>query len=135
MDIKPKSVKWEVNLFSPGRMFDTVRCIKDRLGAFCQKTSIGGVWSQAEQALHLNILELRAAKFVILTFCRQEGFRSPCANEKSSTISSFGKNGRYKKPAHDSGDKGNMRILFSQSDDTYWRIPAADFKYQGKQGF
>ena len=40
--------------------------------AFCQKTSVGGVWSQAEQALHINILELRAAKFVILTFCRYQ---------------------------------------------------------------
>ena len=39
-------------------------------GTFCQKTSIGGVWSQTEQVLHINILELRAAKFMILTFCR-----------------------------------------------------------------
>ena len=39
-------------------------------GAFCQNTSIGGVWSEAEQALHINILELRAGKFAILTFCR-----------------------------------------------------------------
>ena len=41
---------------SPGRTFDTTRSIKDRLGAFCQKASIGGVWSQAEQVLHINIL-------------------------------------------------------------------------------
>ena len=40
-------------------------------GAFCHKTSIG-VWSQAEQALHINILELWAAKFVILTFTRDK---------------------------------------------------------------
>ena len=41
-------------------------------GTFCQKTSIGGVWSQAEQALHINILELRAATFVILSFSRDK---------------------------------------------------------------
>ena len=73
VDIKPNTVKWEVNNFSPGRAFSTVRCIKDRLGGGgggCQKTSTGGVWSQAEQTLHINILELRAAKFAILTFCR-----------------------------------------------------------------
>ena len=70
MDIKPRTVKWEVSNFSPGRTFDTVRCIKGRLGAFHQKTSIGGVWSQAEQALDINILELREAKFALLTFCR-----------------------------------------------------------------
>ena len=68
VDITPKTVKWEVSNFSPSRNFDTVSCLKDRLGAFCQKTSMGGVWSQ--QALHINILELRAAKFVILIFCR-----------------------------------------------------------------
>ena len=39
-------------------------------GDFCQKIPIGGEWHQAEQALHINILELRAAKFVILIFCR-----------------------------------------------------------------
>ena len=30
----------------------------------------GGVWSQAEQALHINILELKASRFVILIFCK-----------------------------------------------------------------
>ena len=34
----------------------------------------------------------------------------------SSSISLFGKNGRYKKSTRDSGDKGHMRILFIQSD-------------------
>ena len=29
-----------------------------------------GVWSQAEQALHINILELKAPKFAILIFCK-----------------------------------------------------------------
>ena len=37
VDIKPKSVKWEVSSSSPGRTIDKVRCIKDRLGAFCQR--------------------------------------------------------------------------------------------------
>ena len=31
VDIKLNTVKWEVNNFSPGRTFSTVRCIKDRL--------------------------------------------------------------------------------------------------------
>ena len=103
-------------------------------GAFCQKTSIGGVWSQAEQALRINILEVRAAKFAI-NFVNTKGPSSPCANGQSSSISLFGKNGRKKNPTHDSGDKGNMGILFKQSDHTYCRIPAGDFKYQGRQGF
>ena len=56
VDIKPKTVKWEVSKVPPGQTFDTARCMKDRFGGFCQKTSIGGVWSQAEQ--HINILEI-----------------------------------------------------------------------------
>ena len=36
--------------------------MKDRLAGFLN-TSLGGVWCQAEQALHINILDLRAAKF------------------------------------------------------------------------
>ena len=47
----------------------------------------------------------------------------------------FGKNRRGKLPAHDSGGKGNMRILLSQSDQIYCRTPAGDFKYQDRQGF
>ena len=70
MNIKPKSV---ISNLSPGRTFDIVRCIKDMLGAFFEKTSIG-VWSQVEHALHINILELRAAKFVILSFCRYQKY-------------------------------------------------------------
>lgn len=65
MDFKPKSV----NNFLPGRAFYIVRCIKEGWEGFCQNASIGGVWSQAKQALHINILELRAAKFAILKFC------------------------------------------------------------------
>ena len=45
--------------------------LKTGWGSFSQKSSIA-VWSQAEQALHINILQLRAAKFVILTFCRSK---------------------------------------------------------------
>ena len=34
MDIKPKTVKWEVSNFSQDKTFDTLRCINDRLGGF-----------------------------------------------------------------------------------------------------
>ena len=34
MDIKHRTVKWEVINFSLGRTFDTVRCVKDMFGGF-----------------------------------------------------------------------------------------------------
>ena len=53
----------------------------------------------------------------------------------SSINSLLGKNGRYKKPTHDSGSKRNMRNLFIQSGHTYFGIAAGDFKYQCRQRF
>ena len=62
MNIKPKTAKWEVSNFLPGTNFDAVRS-----GGFLSEDINRRRWSQAEQVLHINILELRAAKF---TFCR-----------------------------------------------------------------
>ena len=45
-------------------------------------------------------------------------YSSPCTNAQLSSIILFDKNGRDKKPSHDSGDKRNRAILFSQSDPT-----------------
>ena len=95
--------------------------------AFYKKTSIAGVWSQAEQALHINILGLRAEKFAILTFS--------IYNKELAALAYLVKMGRTAAPTHDSGGKENMVIFFSQSDHTYCGIPAKDFKYQGRQGF
>ena len=116
--------------FSPSITFDTVRCMKDRFTDFL-KTSLGGAWCQAGQALHINILELRAAKFAILLFSKYK--QSMWKWKIIRSFSLFGKNGRDKKPTHDSGGKGNMRIFFSQSDHIYCRIPARGFKYHSRQ--
>ena len=48
----------------------------------------------------------------------QKGSSSLCANGQSSSIRLFGKNGRNKKPTHESEGNGNIRILFNQSDHT-----------------
>ena len=54
---------------------------------------------------------------------------------QSCSINLFGKNGKNKKPTHDSRGNRNMGILFSQSDPTYCRIPAGTYKYQERRGF
>ena len=102
--------------------------LKTVWGSFSQKSSIA-VWSQPEQALHINIIQLRAAKFVILTFCRSKknlGFHVQMDYQALAYLVKM----RDKKPTHDSGGKRNMGIWFSQSDYT---IPVGDFKYQGRQ--
>ena len=136
VDIKHKTVKWKVINFSPGRNLDTVRCIKDRLGGFLSEeiNRKSMVSSRTGTAYKYNRTGgSKICDTYILQI--QKGSSSSCANRRSSSISLFGKNGREKKPTNDSGGKGNMGILFTQSDHTYCRIPAGDFKYQGRQGF
>ena len=43
---------------------------KEGWGAYCQGERAGGPWTQEESKLHINILELKAAKLAILTFTR-----------------------------------------------------------------
>ena len=67
---------------------------------------------------------------MILTFCRYKNDLAVHVqmNNQAALVYLVKMGGK-------SGDKGNMGILFSQSDHTYCRIPARDFKYQGRQGF
>ena len=59
----------------------------------------------------------------------QKGSSSQFAIGKWTNISLFCKNGRDKKRTQGSG------IFFSQSDHTYCKISAGDFRYQDRQGF
>ena len=136
VDIKAKTVKWEVSNFSPGRTFDTVRCMKDRLGGFLSEDISRRSMVSSRTCTTYKYTRIEGSKICDTYILQiQKGSSSPCANGQSGSISLFGKNERDKKPTHDSGGKGNMGILFTQSDPTYCRIPAGDFKYQGRQGF
>ena len=136
MDIKPMSIKWEVSNFSPGRSFDKGRCIKDRLGGFLSKDINRRSIVSSRTGSTYKYTRTEGSKICnnyILQIPKRSS--SSCANGQSRNIRLFGKNGRDKKPSNGSADKGNIGILFSQSDHTYCRIPARDLKYQGKQGF
>ena len=131
MDIKPKTVKWEVSNFSPGQTFDTIRCIKDRLGDFLSKNINRRSMVSNRTGATYKYTRTEGSKIYDTYILQiQKGSNSPCANGQSSGISLFGKNGRGKKPTHDSGGKENMGILFNQSHYTYCIIPAGDFKYK-----
>ena len=127
VDIKPKTFNSEISNFSPGRTFDTVRCIKDRLGGFLSedinRTSI--VSSRTETAYKYTGIEgSKICDTYILQI--QIGSSSPCANGQSS--SSLVYLVKVGETYHDSGNQTNMRIFFSQSDHTSCRIPARDSK-------
>ena len=47
---------------------DKIGCIKGRLGAYCQGERTGGPWFEEDRKLHINVLELKEAKFAILAF-------------------------------------------------------------------
>ena len=136
VDITPKTVKWEVSNFSPSRNFDTVSCLKDRLGGSLSEDINGRSMVLSRTGTAYKYTRTEGSKICDTYILQiQKGSSSPCTNGQSSSISLFGKNGRDKKPTHNSGDKGDMGILFSQSGHTYCRIPAREFKYQDRQGF
>ena len=124
MDFKPKAVKYEVNILRPGRAFDTVRHIDDKLvgffsydisreelfsprtGAACKYTRTDG-----SKICNTNVLQI------------QKRSSSPCTKGKSSSISLFSKSGGEegddKKSTYGTGGERNMRTLFSQLYHTY----------------
>ena len=80
-------------------------------------------WSQAEQALDTNIVELRPAKFMIFTFSRyKKDLVAHVRMEKKSSISLFGNNG------------GTRNLLMIQEAKEIWELCFAFFKYKGRQG-
>ena len=126
---------WIVNLssdvidFSPGITFKIARCIQDRLRGFLseyinRRSIVSSRTSSTYKYTGKESSKIRDT-FILQ---KQKGSSSPCTYGQSSSISLFGKNGRDKKRTHDSGDKWNMGILFSQSNYSYCRIPVGDFK-------
>ena len=45
-------------------------------GAVCQGIRTGGPWSKKEQEYHINLLQLLAIKFALLTFSKMMNFKS-----------------------------------------------------------
>ena len=97
MDTKPKNVKWEVSNFSPGRTFDTARCIKDRLGGFLVEDINRRSKVSSRRGTAYKDTRTAGSKICDTYILQiQKGSNSPCANAQSSSISLFGKNGRDK---------------------------------------
>ena len=70
MNEKLKTLQWEENS-STGTLYDhSNRCLNKRLGAYCKGVSTGGKWSKEEKHFYINVLELLALKFAILTFTK-----------------------------------------------------------------
>ena len=46
------------------------RCFFGRLGVYCQGQKTVWIWTSQKKNDHINVLELRAVKYAILTFCR-----------------------------------------------------------------
>lgn len=136
VDIKPKSVKREVYNFSQSRTYDTVRCIKNRVGSILPKDINRGCMVTEGTSLTHQCPGIKSSKVCHPNILQvQEGSSSPLTNGQPSSISLFGENGGNKKFSYDSRSKGNMGILYGQSDHTYCRVPPWDFKYQSRQSF
>ena len=58
--------------------------------ATCQGISTGGPWSEEEQKVHINILELKAVHLAILTFAK---FQDTCPDGQQNSFELPGKDG------------------------------------------
>ena len=59
-------------LWKPPQLLIRSDASKEGWGAYCQGKRTGGPWSERERDLHINLLELKAANFAILTFTQNK---------------------------------------------------------------
>ena len=106
MDIKPKSVKWEVCNFLSDGTFDTVRCIKEKLVAFLSEdiNRRGMILSNISSGYKYTTSEGGNIYYAYILKI-QKGCSGSCVNGQSNIISLFGKNGKDKKPMIQEGNK------------------------------
>ena len=58
-------------------------------GAVCQGRRTGGPWSKKEQEYHINLLQLLAIKFALLTFSKMMNFKSVHIQVHNQTALSY----------------------------------------------
>ena len=68
MNGKLESLQWDKNSATRTPYDHSDRCLDKRLEAYCKGVSTEGECSKEEKHFHINILELLALKFAILTF-------------------------------------------------------------------
>ena len=69
---KFKIKQWKITKANGAIFSDTNRSFKIRLASLLQQDVSWGKWSEKEENLHINFLELIAAKFAIPTFTKEQ---------------------------------------------------------------
>ena len=102
-------------------------------GAVCQGEKTRGVWSEQEQKLHINILELLAVKLTLLSFTKSsEQYSLPNRQHDSNKI--LDKNGRDEKCETGEPEQRDLGISFRSWDHNYHRIPSECNEYDSRSG-
>ena len=110
---KFNSLQREILDFFPTANNNKLRCITTGLGSDLSQT--GGPWSMEERKFHINVLELKAAKY-----------------QPSPII--LNENGGYQKQGVDCDQQGNLAISFEAKDNDYCRILTRVNECRGRQG-
>ena len=63
-------LQWKVHSCNETSHDNIIRCFKEGLGAFCQGCKTEKPWSKLEAKNHINVPELKTAKFDIMTFTK-----------------------------------------------------------------
>ena len=67
---KLETLQWDENSATRTSYDHSDRCLNKRLGAYYKGVSTGEKWPKEEKHFHINVLELLALKFAILTFTK-----------------------------------------------------------------
>ena len=67
---QPGVIKQQSNSASFATTDYSNRCIKKGMGSILQGSASGGQWHKQESVMHINILDLKAVHFVLLTFTK-----------------------------------------------------------------
>ena len=105
--------------------------------AHCQGLTVGGLWNKEEAQLHINALEMNAAKLAIESFCRVKKPKSVHLQINNMTaLSHLVKMGRRNSAElrTQQNFEGNLGVLNCELDHTYCRIPPKFSKHSPELG-
>ena len=91
----------------------------------------GGMWTEKEKLLHINVLELLAIK----TFTKQRKviINSPSVGQHCSTILPV-ENGGHKKQNINKNIEGNLALSIARGDHSYCRMDTKQAKHSSRLG-
>ena len=135
-------IKWLINnirlnngrsiVWKPPQLLIRSDASKEGWGDYCQGERTGGPWSNKERDSHINILELKAAKFAILTYTQNKNYLNsiPIQMDNMTALCYLVKMGGNKQSGASEIKQTNLEPFDFIGDHSYCRTSPRDSKYR-----